>query len=32
MLVTLADNLKEHIEGGVDAKVLREQLSHYSES
>ncbi|WP_393087513.1 hypothetical protein [Streptomyces sp. LN704] len=32
MLVTLADNLKEHIEGGVDAKALREQLSHYSES
>ncbi|MEU0037904.1 MULTISPECIES: hypothetical protein [unclassified Streptomyces] len=32
MLVTLADNLKEHLEGGVNASVLREQLSHYSES
>lgn len=32
MLITLADCLKEHIQGGINEKVVREQLSMYSES
>ncbi len=31
MLITLADCLKEHIQSGVNEKVVREQLSLYSE-
>jgi len=32
MLITLADCLKEHIQSGVSEKVVREQLTMYSES
>ena len=32
MLITLADCLKEHIQSGINEKVIREQLSMYSES
>lgn len=32
MLITLADCLKEHLESGINEKVVREQLSMYSES
>ena len=32
LLLTLADCLKEHIRGGVNEQVVREQLSLYSES
>ena len=32
MLVTLADCLREHIQSGVNEKVVREQLMTYSES
>jgi len=32
MLVTLADCLREHIQTGVNEKVVREQLMTYSES
>jgi hypothetical protein len=32
MLITLADCLKEHIQTGISEKVVREQLSMYSES
>jgi hypothetical protein len=32
MLITLADCLKEHIQSGINERVLREQLAIYSES
>jgi hypothetical protein len=32
MLVTLADCLREHIQAGVNEKVVRDQLMMYSES
>ena len=32
MLITLADCLKEHIQSGINEKVVREQLSMYSDS
>ena len=32
MLITLADCLKEHIQSGINERVLREQLSIYSDS
>jgi Mn-containing catalase len=32
MLITLADCLKEHIQSGINEKVVREQLAMYSES
>jgi hypothetical protein len=32
MLITLADCLKEHIRTGINERVIREQLSTYSES
>lgn len=32
MLITLADCLREHLESGINEKVVREQLSMYSES
>lgn len=32
MLITLADCLKEHIQTGVNEKVISEQLSMYTES
>ena len=32
MLITLADCLKEHIQNGINERVIREQLSTYSES
>jgi hypothetical protein len=32
MLITLADCLKENIQSGISEKVVREQLSLYSES
>jgi len=32
MLITLADCLKEHIQSGINEKVLHEQISIYSES
>ncbi len=32
MLTTLADCLKEHIQSGINEKVIREQLSMYSDS
>lgn len=32
MLITLADCLKEHIQSGISEKVVREQLSLYSDS
>jgi Mn-containing catalase len=32
MLLTLADCLKEHIQHGINEKVIREQISTYSES
>ncbi len=32
MLITLADCLKEHIQSGINEKVIREQISTYSES
>lgn len=32
MLITLADCLKEHIQGGINERTIRDQLSIYSES
>ncbi|MDI1430503.1 MULTISPECIES: hypothetical protein [Polyangium] len=32
LLITLADCLKEHIQTGINEKVVREQLSTYAES
>lgn len=32
MLLTLADCLKEHIQSGINERVIREQLTTYSES
>jgi hypothetical protein len=32
MLITLADCLKEHIQTGINEKVVQEQISMYSES
>ena len=32
MLLTLADCLKEHIQAGINERVIREQISTYSES
>jgi uncharacterized membrane-anchored protein YjiN (DUF445 family) len=32
MLITLADCLKEHIQTGVNERVVREQLNTYAES
>ena len=32
MLITLADCLKEHIQSGINEKVISEQLSMYTES
>ena len=32
MLITLADCLKEHIQAGINEKVVREQLAMYAES
>ncbi len=32
MLLTLADCLKEHIQSGINERVIREQISTYSES
>ena len=32
MLITLADCLKEHIQSGINEKVVREQLMMYSDS
>lgn len=32
MLITLADCLKDHIQTGINERVLREQLQMYSES
>lgn len=32
MLITLADCLKEHIASGISEKVVRDQLSTYSDS
>ena len=32
MLITLADCLKEHIQSGINEKVVREQLALYSDS
>lgn len=32
MLITLADCLKDHIQSGINEKVIREQLSTYSDS
>ena len=32
MLITLADCLKEHIQAGINEKVIREQLTTYAES
>ena len=32
MLITLADCLKEHIQNGINEKVVREQLALYSDS
>ena len=32
MLITLADCLKEHLATGINEKVVRDQLSTYSES
>lgn len=32
MLITLADCLREHLQSGIDDKVVREQLSLYSDS
>ena len=32
MLLTLADCLKEHIQNGINERVIREQISTYSES
>ncbi|MEZ4301398.1 MAG: hypothetical protein R3B70_41070 [Polyangiaceae bacterium] len=32
MLITLADCLKEHIQAGINEKVVREQLMTYAES
>ena len=32
LLITLADCLKEHIQSGVNEKVVRDQLSIYTES
>ncbi|HVK68347.1 MAG TPA: hypothetical protein VM694_28000 [Polyangium sp.] len=32
LLITLADCLKEHIQSGINEKVVREQLSTYAES
>lgn len=32
MLITLADCLKEHIQSGINERVVREQINLYSES
>jgi hypothetical protein len=32
MLITLADCLKEHIQSGINDRVIREQLGTYAES
>jgi hypothetical protein len=32
MLITLADCLKEHIQSGINERVVRDQLSTYSDS
>ncbi|HZF49572.1 MAG TPA: hypothetical protein VE093_13025 [Polyangiaceae bacterium] len=32
MLTTLADCLKEHLQSGINERVIRDQLSTYSES
>ena len=32
MLLTLADCLKDHIQSGINERVVREQISTYSES
>ena len=32
MLITLADCLKDHIQGGISEKTVREQLTMYAES
>lgn len=32
MLITLADCLKEHIQTGINERVIREQINTYSES
>jgi hypothetical protein len=32
MLITLADCLREHLQNGIDEKVVREQLAMYSDS
>jgi Mn-containing catalase len=32
MLITLADCLKEHIQSGINERVIREQINMYSES
>ncbi|MDI1482172.1 hypothetical protein [Polyangium sp. y55x31] len=32
LLITLADCLKEHLQTGINEKVVREQLSTYAES
>ncbi len=32
MLITLADCLKEHIQSGINERVIREQINTYSES
>ena len=32
MLITLADCLKDHIQSGINEKVIRDQLSTYSDS
>lgn len=32
MLITLADCLKEHIQSGINERVIREQLTTYAES
>ena len=32
MLITLADCLKEHIQSGINERIVREQLSMYSDS
>ena len=32
MLITLADCLKEHIQSGINERVIRDQLTTYSES
>ncbi|HVY46017.1 MAG TPA: hypothetical protein VHB21_09065 [Minicystis sp.] len=32
MLITLADCLKDHIQAGINEKIVREQLTMYAES